>query len=618
MPSTDCSPKDSTKNEPVAPERPVTLRGIGVSDGIAIGPLLPVGRRERQVVEKELLPEEIEPEIVRFRQAVDATRRELQRVRDHTAQALGEKEARIFDAHLMIVGDDFLIEEVIARISARRRNAEIVFLEAVGRYMDAFKNVEDAYLRERQTDLHDVVDRVVDNLLGISDVDLSSLPGPCILAAHDFSASQTAGMDRHNVLAFATCLGSRTSHTTIMARAFEIPAVVGIPGLMDQLRAGDTVIVDGTRGLVILRPEPATLRRYEALIEERKEWFRKVEQELSLPAQTRDGFRVQLAANVELPEEIDAVRSTYGVGVGLFRTEYLFINRATLPSEEDQFEAYRKTAEEVFPQSVIIRSLDIGGDKFFSDIAVPQELNPFLGMRAVRFCLSQPEVFRCQLRAILRASAFGKVRVMFPMIATQEELAQTLALLKQAMQELDERGEPYNSHLDIGIMIEVPSAALIAHRLAPYVDFFSIGTNDLVQYALAADRSNPDTAYLYQPGHPSILRLIREVLEAAWAHGKWVSMCGEMAGDPLLTPLVLGLGIHELSMSPVALGPIKTLVRRLNMYEVEALAAEALRQGTAREVTELCRDLLRRTAPELLVAENSAPAGATCTENRCA
>jgi phosphotransferase system enzyme I (PtsI) len=339
---------------------------------------------------------------------------------------------------------------------------------------------------------------------------------------------------------------------------------------------------------------------YQQRLRSQEAWFRTVEADAALPAETIDGFRVQLAANIELADEVTAIKRSHGVGIGLFRTEYLFVNESGLPDEEKQFEAYRRVAEEIYPNSVIIRTLDIGGDKFVSHLNLPSELNPFLGVRAIRFCLSRPDIFLCQLRAILRASAFGKIRIMFPMIATVEELQASLEYLKQARKELDAKGIPYNHHMDIGIMVEIPSAALLADRLAPHVDFFSIGTNDLIQYALAADRSNPAIAYLYQPTHPAIIRLLREVMHAGSSHGIWVSLCGEMASEPLLAPLLLGIGIQEFSMSLSSIGPIKRLIRRMRMHEAEELVQAALRCSTAGEVRKRCEQYVRSVAPDAL------------------
>jgi phosphotransferase system enzyme I (PtsI) len=576
------------------------LRGTGVSSGIVIGQVLLVGRREVQVSRRRISADEVATEVERFEGALDQAKAQLEALRVQVVEAVGEDSAQILDSHLMLVEDQTVTSQVKTTIEQDLCNAEHAFEIVLERYIELLSQAEDRYIRERLADIRDVGDRILSNLQGGAFVDLTQLTHPAILVAHDLAPSDTAAMDRQNVLGFVTALGSRTSHTAIMARAMGIPAVVGLSDDLDRIAAGDEIIVDGAHGTVIVNPSDAELSEYRKRIHDQELWFEQIQAEASLPAETIDGFHVRLAANIELPEEVDGLKRAYGVGIGLFRTEFLFLKRGNLSEEEPQFRAYREVAEKIYPQSVIFRTLDIGGDKFISHLDVPRELNPFLGMRAIRFSLSRLEIFHAQLRAILRASAYGKVRIMFPMISTLEELLQAREVLEKVKADLKREGIPHNAHLDVGIMIEVPAAALLADKLAPHVDFFSLGTNDLVQYSLAVDRSNPDISYLYQPSHPSIIQLIRHVVEAAYNHGKWVGICGEMAAEPLLAPLVLGMGIHELSMSPVAIGPIKRLVRHMRMYEAEALVAEALGCGTAEEVLDLCREFLQRVCPEIL------------------
>ncbi len=574
------------------------LKGVGVSAGVVIGKALTVGPTRPVVHEVELREDQIDAEVARFEQALEVSRSQIAMLRSRVAEAAGKESAAIFDSHLMLVDDPAVVRTVIDQIRSRRRNAEYVFQAVLKHYSAMLSTVDDPYIRERLADIQDVADRVIGNLQGHGAVDLSHLREPCIVVAEDLSPSDTASMDRTHVLAFVTAIGSRTSHTAIMARAMGIPAVVGLRDSLQEIGDGDALIVDGLRGEVLVNPSPEETALYEARIREEREWLARVEAEAALPAETLDGFHVRLAANVALPEEVESLRRRYGVGIGLFRTEFLFVRNDGLCDEEEHFRTYRKVAEDIHPNSVILRTLDIGGDKFLSHLKMPVELNPFLGMRAIRFCLRRKDVFRVQLRAMLRASAFGKVRIMFPMVSTLEELQETLAVLDEVKAGLAAEGIPHNPHLDVGTMIEVPSAAMIAHQLAPHVDFFSLGTNDLVQYSLAVDRSNPDIAYLYQPTHPSIIRMMQHVVEAAYAHGKWVGICGEMASEPLLVPLVLGLGIHELSMSPVAIPAVKQLVRRVRMHEAEALVEDALRCGTAEEVLGLCREFQRRVSPD--------------------
>lgn len=581
------------------------LKGAGVSAGLVTGKAVLVGRSLAAVHEVEISPEQIEAEVARFQGALSASREQIASLRSRVEEVVGKENAAIFDSHLMLVDDPSVVESVVQQIRQRRRNAEHVFQSVISGYRAMLSKVDDSYIRERLTDIEDVAGRVLRNLQGHAPVDLSHLTDHCIVVARDLSPSDTASIDREHVLAFVTAIGSRTSHTAIMARAMGIPAVVGLSDAIEDIGEGDVLMVDGTRGEVVVNPTGEQTALYETRIREEREWIARVEAEAALPAETLDGFHVRLAANIAIPEEVETLRRRYGVGIGLFRTEFLFVRNDGLCEEEEHFRTYRKVAEDIHPNSVILRTLDIGGDKFLSHLKMPVELNPFLGMRAIRFCLRRMDVFRVQLRAILRASAFGKVRIMFPMISTLEELQQALGVLDEVKAELAAEGIPHNPHLDVGMMIEVPSAAMIADRLAPHVDFFSLGTNDLVQYSLAVDRSNPDIAYLYQPSHPSIIRMVQHVVHAAYAHGKWVGICGEMASEPLLVPLVLGLGIHELSMSPVAIPAVKQLVRRVRMYEAEALVDQAVKCGSAEEVLGLCREFLRRVSPEMLPSDSA-------------
>ena len=576
------------------------LKGAGVSAGMAMGKAVLVGRKLAQVHELTLSAEQTDVEVGRFETALRISREQIAALRARVQEVVGKDHAAIFDSHLMLVDDPTVVQQVVQLIRERRRNAEHVFQSVITGYCDMLSKVDDSYIRDRMTDIQDVAGRVIRNLQGHAAIDLSHLPERCVVVADDLSPSDTAGMDREHVLAFVTAIGSRTSHTAIMARAMGIPAVVGLSDAVEVVNDGDLLVVDGARGEVIVNPTPEQLVIYERRIREQQAWLARIEADSLLPAETLDGFHVRLAANIEMAEEVETLRQRLGVGVGLFRTEFLFVKNDGLCEEEEHFRTYRKVAEDIYPHSVIFRTLDIGGDKFLSHLKMPVELNPFLGMRAIRFCLRRLDIFRVQLRAILRASAFGKVRLMFPMISTLEELQQALGVLNEVKAELAAEGVPHNPHLDVGMMIEVPSAALIADKLAPHVDFFSLGTNDLVQYSLAVDRSNPDISYLYQPSHPSIILMIQRVAQAAYAHGRWLGICGEMASEPLLVPLLLGLGIHELSMSPVAIPAVKQLVRRVRMHEAEALVDQAVNCGSAEEVLVLCREFIRRVSPDLL------------------
>ncbi|MBN2450716.1 MAG: phosphoenolpyruvate--protein phosphotransferase [Lentisphaeria bacterium] len=580
------------------------LKGTGVSAGVVIGKALLIGSPTPTVQEIHLDEDEVEQEVERFQEALRMSRGQIEALRRRVHDVLGRDSASIFDSHLLLVDDPTVVGQVVEGIRKQRRNAEYVFESVIRHYREALKQVDDSYIRDRLVDIQDVAGRIICNLHGHKVADLSHLTEPCIVVAQDLSPSDTAGIDRQHVRAFITAIGSRTSHTAIMARAMGIPAVVGLSEHIQAIADDQTLIVDGSRGEVVINPTPEQLRVYERRTREQADWLARVQVDASLPAETLDGFHVRMAGNIELPDEVESLRLMQGIGIGLFRTEFLFIRSDGLCDEEEHFHTYRQVAEAIYPCSVIFRTLDIGGDKFLSHLKMPVELNPFLGMRAIRFCLHRMDIFRVQLRAILRASAFGKVRILFPMISTLEEMQQALAVLADVKEELTAQGIDYNPHLDVGIMVEVPAAAMLADKLAPHVDFISLGTNDLVQYSLAVDRSNPDISYLYQPTHPAIIRMIQHVVQAVYTHGKWIGICGEMAAEPLYAPLILGLGIHELSMAPVAIPEVKRVVRHIRMHEAEALVDQAVTCGTAEEVTTLCRNFLRKNYPEALPAED--------------
>jgi phosphotransferase system enzyme I (PtsI) len=448
--------------------------------------------------------------------------------------------------------------------------------------------------------MRDVTERLLNHLRGNHDeLDLSRLAEPCIIVSHDLTPSRTALLDKKMVLGFGTDVGSKTSHTAIMARSMRIPAVVGLQNASEELATGEFALLDGYNGLIIINPTDQTLFEYGQLVRKRVTLEEKLRDSRDKPTVTLDGTRVLLSANVEQPGDTESVLASGAEGVGLFRTEYLFINRETLPSEEEQYHAYRQIAAALKPQPVIIRTLDLGGDKFLSHVAVPHEVNPFLGWRAIRFCLQEREIFRNQLRAILRASAHGNVKMMYPMISGLDELNQANALVESYKGELRCEGLPFAEDMEIGAMIEIPSAVLAADALARRVKFFSLGTNDLIQYSLAVDRLNEKIAHLYEPTHPSIVRLIKMTVEAARKHGIWVGVCGEMAGDPVLTPLLLGLGVTELSAAPSVVPQIKFLIRRLKMSEGIELADFALQCESGAEILERCKNLAKRVAPGL-------------------
>jgi phosphoenolpyruvate-protein phosphotransferase (PTS system enzyme I) len=576
------------------------LRGIPVSAGVCRGKILVLDKVQQTISKREISEAELAEEVSRLERALVQTREQVLDVQRKVTASMGAQEGGIFDAHLLVLEDRVLIDEVVRLIQEQKINAEQAFSTVSERYAAALGTVEDEYLRERASDMRDVTARVLNNLLGHDDtVDLRHLSEPCIIIAHDLTPSKTAQLDRQNVLGFATDIGSKTSHTAIMARSLRIPAVVGLKNASQELESGQYALLDGFNGIIILNPTDQTLFEYGQLIRKQVTLEEKLRDVLHLPAVTLDNHRVLLSANIEQAADAATVKDSGAEGVGLFRTEYLFINRDSPPSEEDQYLAYRQAAAALKPHPLVIRTLDLGGDKFLSHLQVPTEMNPFLGWRAIRFCLQQSDIFRAQLRAILRASAEGNVKMMYPMISGLDELLQANALLEASKTELREQKIPFDEQMEIGVMIEIPSAVMIADSLAKRTKFFSIGTNDLIQYSLAVDRMNEKIAHLYEPTHPAILRLIKNTVDAAHAHKVWVSVCGEMAGDPVLVPLLLGLGVDELSAAPAGVAQVKYLVRRLKLSEARELAEFAMQSESPSEILSRCQDFARQVAPSL-------------------
>jgi phosphotransferase system enzyme I (PtsI) len=576
------------------------FRGIAVSAGVCRGKIIVLHRARHIIARREIPDGEIAQEVMRFEQSLAQTRKQISEVQRKVIQNMGAKEADIFDAHLLMLEDCVLVDEVIKLIREQKANAEYAYHTVAQRYIEALAGVNDEYLRERAADMHDLNGRVLDNLLEVTDAfNLRHLAEPCILVGHDLSPSTTAQLDKKFVLGFATDIGGQTSHTAIIARSLGIPAVVGLKTISDELQSGDYALLDGYNGTVIFNPTDQTLFEYGQLAKIRASLDEKLREIQGQPAVTLDGKSIHLSANIEDQNDIESVILHGAEGVGLLRTEFLFINRDSLPVEEDQYKVYRQIAAALKPQPVIIRTLDLGGDKFASHLQLAKELNPFLGWRAIRFCLAQPELFRAQLRAILRASAEGNVKMMYPMISGLDELNQANALVEKCKNELRAEKIPFDENLEIGAMIEIPSAALIADTLARRVKFFSIGTNDLIQYTLAADRTNERVSHLYEPTHPAIVRLIKATVDAAHRNGIWAGVCGEIAGDPVLTPLLIGLGVDELSAAPTVIAPVKYIIRRLKLSETQALAEFALQSESPTEILARCMDLARAAAPSL-------------------
>jgi phosphotransferase system enzyme I (PtsI) len=585
---------------PAQPKGEKLYRGIAVSAGICRGKILVLDRAQHVITKRQLAEQQINLEVGRFEKALVKTRQQISEVQRKLTKTMGAKEGDIFEAHLLMLEDRMLVDEVIRTIREQKVNAESAFHEVSERYAAALAAVDDEYLRERATDMRDLTSRVLDNLLEVkSQLNLNKISEPCILVGHDLSPSTTAQLDKKMVLGFATDIGGKTSHTAIIARSLGIPAVVGLKTASEEFETGDYALLDGYNGTVIVNPTDQTLFEYGQLSRIKASLEEKLLEIQKQPAVTLDGKIIHLSANIEDQNDVEAVVANGAEGVGLFRTEFLFISRDSLPTEEDQYKVYRQVAAALKPHPVIIRTLDLGGDKFASHLQLAQEMNPFLGWRAIRFCLAQPELFRTQLRAILRASADGNVKMMYPMISGLDELNQANAIVEKCKAELRAEKIPFDENMEIGAMVEIPSAALIAETLAKRLKFFSVGSNDLIQYTLAADRTNEKVSHLYEPTHPAIMRLIKMTVDAAHANGVWVGVCGEIAGDPVLAPLLIGLGVDELSAAPTVVPQVKYIVRRLKLTEAQELGAFALQCESPTEIYARCQKLARDTAPSL-------------------
>jgi phosphotransferase system enzyme I (PtsI) len=539
-------------------------------------------------------------EMDRLQAALAQTRRDLLEIQGQVARAVGQSEASIFDAHLLVLEDEMLLGEVRRRIEVERINCDAAYHEVAEKFAAALGALDDDYLKERAADIRDVTGRVLDHLLGrTTERDLGQLQEPSVILAPELSPSTTAMLDVRKVLGFATDGGGTTSHTAIMARKLGIPAVVGLGDITARVRGGEYALVDGHSGTITINPTDQTLFAYGQLKQRRAALDERLAALRSQPAVTLDGHRVAIAANIDLPSEAAAAVAHGAEGIGLFRSEFLFLKRREFPSEDEQFEAYREAAVAVAPHPAVVRTLDLGGDKLPQGWARTGEQNPFLGWRAIRVSLALPEVFQAQLRAILRASAFGKVRLMYPMISSLAELRQANMLLERCREELRAANVPFDPGMQVGMMIEVPGAALVADQLAREVDFFSVGTNDLTGYTLAVDRMNERVAPLFSPMHPAVLRLVERTVHAARQHGRWVGVCGEAAADPAMVPVLVGLGVHELSATPVSVPPVKFLLRRLRLAEAETVARLALDAESAEDAFHASRSLAMQAAPEL-------------------
>ena len=575
------------------------LRGIPVSQGVSQGRVVVLNRSRIVPAKAGFETDDQAGEEARFQTALAETRKQLTAVQERLRDEFGAKESQIFDAHLLVLEDPALMEEVGRQIRDEHHTPEYAFYTASEKYAEALSAVDDSYLSERAADIRDVTQRVLGNLMGQPQrAGVSDLTEPCIVVANDLTPSDTAQLDPAKVLGFVTEVGSRTSHTAILARSLQIPAVLGLGYAIEELKPGQTVLLDGFNGFVIISPSEQTLFEYGQLVERQSSIEESLDEIRTEPAKTLDGHTIILSANIERAGDVEAVRKSGATGVGLFRTEFLFINRSDLPNEEEQFQAYKKVTESLAPEPVIIRTLDLGGDKLLSHVNVAAEMNPFLGWRAIRLCLEEKDLFRTQLRAILRASAFGDLKIMYPMVSGMDELDAANVLLDECRDQLRAEGVEFAENLEIGVMIETPSAAMIADSLARCVQFFSIGTNDLIQYSLAVDRLNEKIAHLYEPTHPGILRLIKATVDAGQAQKIWTGVCGEMAGELAMVPLLIGLGVAELSVVPSLVPRVKMLIRSIEMAKARELAEFALNCDSPGEILAGAEALAKAAVPD--------------------
>ncbi|MFM0920564.1 phosphoenolpyruvate--protein phosphotransferase [Listeria monocytogenes] len=561
------------------------LKGIAASDGIAIAKAYLLVEPDLSYQKTEVT--DVESEVKRFESALEVSRTELSMIREKAAKDLGEDKAQIFDAHLLVLNDPELTGPIEESIKNSKTNAETALQETTDMFIGMFESMDNEYMRERAADIKDVRKRVLSHLLGVTIPNPALIDEEVVVVAADLTPSDTAQLNRNFVKGFVTDIGGRTSHSAIMARSLEIPAVVGTKEVTASVAKNDIVIIDGLEGNVIIHPTEEQIAHYEKIKSDfalqQAEWD-KLKNEKTV---SKDGVHVELAANIGTPNDLEGVISNGGEAVGLYRTEFLYMGRDNFPTEEEQFEAYKAVVSGMDGKSVVVRTLDIGGDKTLPYLELPEEMNPFLGFRAIRLCFANEELFRTQLRALLRASVYGNLKIMFPMIATVNEFRQARDILLDEKAKLKAAGTEVSDSIELGIMIEIPAAAVLADQFAKEVDFFSIGTNDLIQYTMAADRMNERVSYLYQPYNPSILRLVKMVIDASHKEGKWTGMCGEMAGDQTAVPLLLGLGLDEFSMSASSILKSRSLIKRLDQSEMVKLAEEALNKSTAEEVVEL-------------------------------
>ena len=581
-------------------KKEILFHGIPASPGIAVGPVFLAKAKIHDLennTNHAITEDQVEAQIELFRNALEMTRNNIKAMQTKIQSSVQKRSADVFAAHLLIVNDRMLIRDVEETIKTQKLAADSAFFNSIQKYITVISSMQDSYFQERAGDIKDVANQIMSNLQGLSTPSLSQLPGPAIVVSSDLTPSDTAMLDREKVLGFATETGSRTSHTAILARSLQLPAVVGMQHFAERLEEGDRLIIDGYMGMVIANPTEETEELYRTKMAQKEKLYVELRKESRMRAETLDGYCIRLLANVEGSEVSDQLQEYGAEGIGLFRTEFLFLNATELPTEEEQYQTYKKIVESLPGQPAVIRTLDVGGDKLNEALFSTREQNPFLGMRAIRLNEIHPEILHTQLRAILRASAHGDLKLLFPMVSSVEELDQLLDLVKQLQDDLRKEKIPFAENMEIGVMIEIPSAAILAEKFAQKVDFFSIGSNDLVQYSLAVDRTNERVAYLYKPANPAILTLIKQTADAARKAGIYTTVCGEIASDPVFTALLMGLGVRELSMPPASISIVRRVIRLLSFYGAEQLAKQALQCETAAEVRSLAQAYLNQAAP---------------------
>ena len=569
------------------------MKGIGASPGIVIGKALIKRDPEIEIHKKAI--QNVEIELKRLKDAREKSKKDIEKLYEHTLKEIGEKEAQIFEAHKMLIEDPEYFGSIENSIKDNKVNAEWALKEITDNFISIFESMDNEYMKERAVDIKDVSSRVIKALMGVKSTDLSALNEEVIIVAEDLTPSDTAQMDKGKVLGFITEIGGRTSHSAIMARTLEVPAVVGLglDTITKNINDSETIILDGEEGIVIINPTEDEMRNYKRKREQYEQFKKELTYLIGVKSITKDGVEVELAANIGTPKDVDGVIRNDGQGVGLYRTEFLYMDRDRLPSEEEQYQAYKEVAERLEGKPVVIRTLDIGGDKELPYLNLPKEMNPFLGYRAIRLCLDRKDIFKTQLRALLKASAYGNIKIMFPMISSIEEVREAKAVLNETKEELRNEETPFKEEIEVGIMVEIPAVAVMSDLFAREVDFFSIGTNDLLQYTTAIDRGNQQISYLYNQFHPALLRLIKQTIENGHKEGIWVGMCGEVAGDPKMIPLLIGMGLDEFSMSPISILKARWIIQNISQKEMKVMVKKAINLPTAKDVEKFIDEMIK-------------------------